>query len=259
MTVQALEDHRPASVRCCILFAVLGGFALLGSLGLWNWERDHGAELWAFVKAHVVDRDQDFWATRFWDAASDLGHGYCLAAVIVTLTVIYGSRRFLQDAIFVTVGASVATNLLKVVVDRARPGGGAPHSWPSGHATGSFALALCCVTRPRWFAIALPIALLACLARVMRERHWPSDVLGGFGIALLATALLMHIRPLVPQALCRLPMRLVFGFGLFAYAIGELAFGSYRGDHTGYLQLMVQPLVLVAASRACRLADQAHP
>jgi len=69
--------------------------------------------------------------------------------------------------------------------------------FPSGHAFGPSSIALCAayvlaregVARP---AVALPVAALLPLAtaggRVLQEKHWASDVLGGYvgGLALAA-------------------------------------------------------------------------
>lgn len=254
-----LPDGRAMSLRCSTPCGLAGVALIGGSLLLWSWERHHASDLWSFVRGWIVDREKDGVLGRVWWILSDLGHGYMLTVLIAMLTVLYGSRRFLQDALFVTIGASLATNLLKVIVDRARPAGDDPHSWPSGHATASLALAMCFVTKPRHFAIALPIAVAAGLARVMRERHWPSDVLGGFGVACIVAALLMPLPAILPKLLVAPRTRIALGCGIFAFALCELAFSSYRHGLSGYLQLIVQPMVLVTAISAFRLAEPARP
>jgi len=68
-------------------------------------------------------------------------------------------------------------------------------SWPSGHATAAAALALCAVLvapermRLRVGVLGAAFALGAGCAMLIREWHMPSDVLGGYLLAALWTAL----------------------------------------------------------------------
>lgn len=102
--------------------------------------------------------------------------------------------------------AALATFLVKGIAGRARPytvaadqaydfrlGRGYPHrepysSFPSGHATGSFAFAAAVTTEAsyRWprqarlvGALAFGGAILDGVSRVYRDMHWPSDVAAG--------------------------------------------------------------------------------
>lgn len=70
-------------------------------------------------------------------------------------------------------------------------------SFPSDHATGSFALALGLVwTRRRALGIlGLLFALAVAWGRVFVGVHWPTDVLGAAAIGLLSTWLILAIRP----------------------------------------------------------------
>jgi membrane-associated phospholipid phosphatase len=102
-------------------------------------------------------------------------------------------RRFLREAAWVMLSQLLLSNVLKLGFGRLRPGaaegatvfGGwslaqLDYSFPSGHATGAFALAALLVAHyPRWrAAFVLPAAAIA-LARVQLDRHFPSDVLAG--------------------------------------------------------------------------------
>jgi undecaprenyl-diphosphatase len=93
-------------------------------------------------------------------------------------------------------------NIIKLLVSRQRPPADLVHilnpttgySYPSGHAVFftwlSFMLAFSLAPKvnPRlrpvlWIAAAI-VTVLACLARVWAGVHWPSDVLGGFLLAI---------------------------------------------------------------------------
>jgi undecaprenyl-diphosphatase len=61
-------------------------------------------------------------------------------------------------------------------------------SFPSDHVTGSAALAVALMLYGRrgMGAVALLVALLIGVARVMVGVHWPTDILGGFGVGAFA-------------------------------------------------------------------------
>jgi undecaprenyl-diphosphatase len=116
------------------------------------------------------------------------------AAVVVGLFL--GGRR--RDAAFVLLaagGAMLATNAIKFVLERPRPGGGglvsvASASWPSGHASSSIAfygalgaLAVRGVPPAGRVAIWVVVAVLSGLvgaSRVYLGVHYPSDVAAGW-------------------------------------------------------------------------------
>jgi undecaprenyl-diphosphatase len=101
--------------------------------------------------------------------------------------------------LFAVVLTSATVSTVKEIVGRVRPcdaldwcaaisvpspGG---HSFPSGHAAGSFAFAAFAAVRtPRWAAPALIYAAIVAWSRCVLGVHYPSDVLTG---ALLGTAI----------------------------------------------------------------------
>lgn len=108
-------------------------------------------------------------------------------------------------------GASLLDDLAKVGFSRPRPAADLVHvlapatgySYPSGHAVFftwlSFMLAfsLAPLVRPRLrpllWALAALLAVMACLGRVWAGVHWPSDVLGGFLLALAWCAFVLWL------------------------------------------------------------------
>jgi undecaprenyl-diphosphatase len=61
------------------------------------------------------------------------------------------------------------------------------YSFPSGHAVRAFAVsATLTLSGPAWCVLAVPIACVIALSRITLSRHYPSDVLAGMGIGILA-------------------------------------------------------------------------
>jgi membrane-associated phospholipid phosphatase len=95
--------------------------------------------------------------------------------------------------------APLSSEILKPLLAHPHPTVGGTHigpaSWPSGHATAATALALSVVlvTPARWRAFAAVFAATLMLAvgfaLLVREWHLPSDVLGGYLMGTLWTAL----------------------------------------------------------------------
>jgi undecaprenyl-diphosphatase len=95
-------------------------------------------------------------------------------------------------------GAALLRWLSKALVRRHRPslaqrlGWGETSSFPSGHSTDCLALvlALVAVTRQSYWQapirlFGMAMALLMGMSRIIRNRHYPSDVLAGWGLALV--------------------------------------------------------------------------
>jgi undecaprenyl-diphosphatase len=130
--------------------------------------------------------------------------------VIVPLALIFGAllarRGRWSDVAVLASGVAVtliATNTLKVLIDRPRPSGGLVDAfgsaYPSGHASHSIlypflALLVVAVWRPsaKWSAVlvgtGIVIALVVGLTRVYLRAHYMTDVLGGWGLGAAAFA-----------------------------------------------------------------------
>lgn len=111
------------------------------------------------------------------------------------------------------VGAAALVEILKLILARTRPtvlhqvsSSGA--SFPSGHALDSMViygmLALILMSllpaSARWTRLLLVIPLLIGWSRVYLGVHWPSDVLGGWGIGLMILAVAAPAMPVTPPA-----------------------------------------------------------
>lgn len=123
-------------------------------------------------------------------------------AHILIALVLLANRNWIRRQIgyWLPIGVSAGVlHLIKFVVGRARPelGHGAWYfdplsaanqfdSFPSGHTlTAVIISALVCTYLPVAGVVFIPAAILAALSRVAQERHYPSDLVAGAGVALL--------------------------------------------------------------------------
>jgi undecaprenyl-diphosphatase len=174
--------------------------------------------LWALESAAGGERVASFagamatppGAHDFWRAASGLADGlaaFTLLLVLWTRGLVPGRRVQLSAVTFLAVGLLVG--LVKLLVARERPvhGSSDDYSWPSGHAAAAMALGIALIGAGRTRTI-LGIALTLVLgaSRVALERHWPSDVVAGFGAALLCAAFLQRLPTRLPDAAPRGPL-----------------------------------------------------
>lgn len=125
--------------------------------------------------------------------------GHLPAALLTAAKLLKADRR---AAAVTLAGTSAAAALLPVLLDRISVRRSPPperddsskQSYPSGHALQTSALALTTayvmhrerLAAPKWLASLGPLSLATGLGRLLLDRHWASDVLGGYcaGIAL---------------------------------------------------------------------------
>jgi undecaprenyl-diphosphatase len=153
---------------------------------------DHRLERWV-----VQHRAEPF--DTFFVALSHIGSYGIVWLTLAVLTVWLTRRPIVLPLVVIAyVGSSVVSDLIKLAVDRPRP---VDHplvreptssSFPSGHATTSFACAATLAPFVPRHAVPVLYVLAAAIAysRVYVGVHYPLDVLGGAALGFLfATAL----------------------------------------------------------------------
>lgn len=126
------------------------------------------------------------------------GYLFVLFATFIITAFLIRTRRW-HRAILVTVGvggAAAITSILKLIFARDRPElwqvleYESTYSFPSGHATLSFALAMCIVlllwrTKWRWHiaGVALIYIVVIGFSRLYLGVHYPTDILAGWVVA----------------------------------------------------------------------------
>ncbi len=187
----------PLAVRVAALGLACSAL-LLAFLGLLDWD----VPLTRFVRSlndFHIDHLANPWLARLSDVGDRLGRGESLVVIsVVVLAVGFGLKqaewkRAGWQSLAAHAFAALISNLVKHLVGRPRPKfmhsgqfalspgtGSGWDSFPSGHATASFALAAVFATRfprVRWFLFALAGAIT--LSRVLRGSHFLTDTVGG--------------------------------------------------------------------------------
>lgn len=137
---------------------------------------------------------------------------FWLAGLIITWLVTVGEWR--QRVLFLGVGLAimaVVVILLKFSIRRPRPNGDwgqiyritDPHSFPSGHAARSAALAVMGIAiGPPWFAILLVLwSPWVGLSRVALGVHYLSDVVAGWLVGAVMGLIAIALQPTILQVL----------------------------------------------------------
>lgn len=141
-------------------------------------------------------RNNAFYDTRYY--IDDYTQYVSAAAMLITKAVGYQGRsswgRMLTADAFSTVIMAGAVNGLKYTVRRKRPDGSTDDSFPSGHTATSFMTATMLHKeygwRNPWFSFGgYTIASLTGLSRIVNNKHWLTDVIGGALIGIYSVEL----------------------------------------------------------------------
>ncbi len=110
-------------------------------------------------------------------------------------------RMLVSDA-FSTAIMATAVNGLKYTVQRPRPDGSQNNSFPSGHTATSFMTATMLHKeygwRSPWFSIgAYTVATASGFSRILNNKHWMTDVVGGAAVGIGAVHLGYYLSDLI--------------------------------------------------------------
>ena len=210
---RVMERHPHERLRAAVVVVLVIALVIFAALA------DELAEWQPFVSLdrHVDEELHERatpWVTTGMEIVSWLGSTMGLALVTVIAAAGFAVRRRFREALLVLlafVGAEAIDALLKVEFARPRPSFADPvvpqargYSFPSGHATASMAVygalaytALATARQPlaRVAAAFLAGVLIALIgfSRLYLGKHFPSDVLGGWCVALAWIGILILV------------------------------------------------------------------
>jgi len=135
-----------------------------------------------------------------------------ILAMIMVLLWIFGGTSFRRTVLFAGLTGIVALLIGNVLVplfySHPRPfaieqvhqlvNHVADNSFPSDHATGSFAIAFAvCATHRKWGSALLIFAVVTGFSRIYVGIHYPLDIVGGVLVALISAFLMFYLKRFV--------------------------------------------------------------
>lgn len=199
-----MADHRtpsklPILIGAVVFLWALTDVVLVGPLRQWDRSLLMGAQ--PFAQQPLG-----------WRLVSDIGGPWVLTVTLLGAVVVHLLRRrsirLLLRAAACLVAVEATIWLTKATIGRTAPRSRVDHleahgmSFPSGHTAGSFALltiAAALVISPgtrlagfvAWFVPM--ISAVVGISTVVLHFHWPTDVLAGWGLGLVAATLIRHL------------------------------------------------------------------
>ncbi len=153
-----------------------------------------------------------------------------------------GWGRMLVSDAFSTALMAATVNGLKYTVRRPRPDGSRNNSFPSGHTATSFMTATMFHKeygwRSPWFSIgAYTVATASGVSRILNNKHWMTDIVGGAAVGIGAVHLGYYLSDLIfkEKGLTDsfVEPSFVYDFGAKHY-VAELSFGHRHFFGRGY-------------------------
>lgn len=118
--------------------------------------------------------------------AGELGDKYWLILLVGGIEAIWRFRPLFIPLTLTMLVAQLILSGLKILVGEMRPDGRFFDSFPSGHATASFAFATVLLSVfPRWGWFWWLFALFVGVSRILVNAHWWHDVVGGAALGYL--------------------------------------------------------------------------
>jgi len=190
--------------RGLTLVLVLGAMA---GVMLWGLDQPLRSSLGAFYQSGFGY----YWGqAAYWMGLGGVQIGAAVALILLAIWLRgLPLRRLGLNCLYAVVLAGILTQIIKHLVGRARPRMNLSpaelmgptfdsdwHSFASGHAATSFALAAVLSARwPHWSPVFYTLAAFIACGRVISGSHYASDVLGGMALGLLVGwFLVMRVR-----------------------------------------------------------------
>lgn len=213
----------------------------------------------------ALNRPRVDWIAQAFVWLCDPSHYVVLAAVPIVIALVRGRRRLAASAFVLLIGANATTELLKPLTAGPRdhvtvPGIALTNAtWPSGHTTAAMSVALAliiCVPgrlRPAVSGLAALFVIGVVYSLLALGVHYPSDIVGGFEVAVTWTLLALgalwsydahrpalaaklsqaSARSSIAQAL--LPLLAVAGLGMVVLLSRPHAAIGFAGSHAAFV------------------------